>query len=445
MTIRSALTVIVLSVVGTMAWIFGRPLLDRPLTTEEAGTRIAAATEAGDSVTLGKLARRQCQHEVAEARQECYENFFLSLSGQGSVGLALASLSVLASVDRAVQADGHAYTHIIGIRAWEPGLNVGKVFASCTGLFQSGCYHGVIQSYLTSGDGVDSSKVSWLCDIVAQDAPGFLARFQCAHGLGHGLEMALNWELPQALIGCDWLASTWDRQACYGGAFMENAVASSPRGHHAPARALSLTAAASGAEDDSEHAGHDMGAIPPSFPMRDSADALYPCSVMADQYLMACYQLQGGILLDRTGYDWGAAATECDKAPEHIRHFCYLSLGTNASGFTVQNTPRAIRHCSVGDPLYRPWCFLGTAKNYIDVTGKAEDGIRFCREVPEGRDRRQCWVAVGEELLVLYTDDRETRNRFCGTIGTPGDEDCRYGAALLAAPPEGLPILPGTP
>lgn len=441
-TVRSALTVVAVTVAATMAWIFGRPLFDRPLEAQEAAARIESATTAGDSVALGRLAKRQCQDRLGEDRQKCYEEYFLTLSGNGGVRLSLASLSVLASLDRNVQADGHVYTHIIGIKAWEPGRDVGAVFASCTGLFQSGCYHGVIQAYLTGEGGLDSTRVQQLCDEVAQQSPGYLARFQCAHGLGHGLEMALNWNLPEALDGCDWLATAWDREACYGGAFMENAVASSSRGHHAPADALELTADQPHEED---HSGHDMGSGPATFAMRDSADALYPCSIMADKYLQACYQLQGGILLDRTGYNWEAAAAECDQAPDYVRHLCYLSLGTNASGFTVQDTPRAIRYCSVGDPGYQPWCFLGVAKNYVDVTGRPEDGIGFCKKVPEGRSKRQCWVAIGEELLVLHTDDREVREQICGTIPGGGQEDCRYGAGLLSQAPEGLPILPGTP
>ena len=439
---RRAVTVVGVTVGATMAWIFGRPLLDRPLEAPEAAARIESATAAGDSVVLGRLARRQCQDRLGEDRQKCYEDYFLALSGNGGVRLSLASLSVLADVDRNVQADGHVYTHMIGIRAWQPGLDVGKVFASCTGLFQSGCYHGVIQSYLTGDGGLDSTKVSWLCDTVARDAPGYLARFQCAHGLGHGLEMALNWDLPRALDGCNWLTSTWDREACYGGVFMENAAASSPRGHHAPADALALTTELADAED---HSGHDMPSGRPVFQMRDSTDALYPCSIMADQYLQSCYQLQGGILLDRTGYDWEAAATECDQAPDYVRHLCYLSLGTNASGFTVQDTKVAIRYCSLGDPGYQPWCFLGVAKNYIDVTGRPEDGIGFCKEVPAGRNQRQCWVAIGEELMVLHTDDRVVREAICRSVPENGRDGCRYGAGLLAAAPEGFPIQPGTP
>lgn len=448
MTIRSALTVVAISVVATLGWIYGRPLLERPLAAEEAAPRFAAATEARDTVRLGKLIRRQCKGVTLAERQQCYEAFFLDLSASGGVPMALGALAVLGGLDPWVEANGHVYTHLIGIRAWQPGRDVAKVFASCNGLYQSGCYHGVIQSYLTAEGAVDSARVAGLCDAVAKEAPGFLARFQCVHGLGHGLEMAFAMDLPRALEGCDWLGNTWDREACYGGAFMENAVASSPEGHHAPAELIAERdgqgADAGDHSGHGAHGGHGAAATVATFRMRDSADPLYPCSIMGDRYLSSCYQLQGGIILDHTGYDWAASAAICDTAPQWIRHECYLSLGTNASGFTVQDTERTIRMCSAGDPGYQPWCFVGAAKNYVDVTGRPEDGIAFCRKVPPGNNQRQCWVAVGEELVVIHTDDAAVRERYCSGLPEAAREDCRYGARLRQAP-EGLPLIPGVP
>jgi hypothetical protein len=96
--------------------------------------------------------------------------------------------------------------------------------------------------------------------------------------------MAWNWDLPRSLKGCDWLPTTWDRESCYGGVFMENAVASMPGGHHAPKRVLAQSdgrtdgpsdSAGGGTEDHSEHANHGDAAAPIPFKMRDSADVLY--------------------------------------------------------------------------------------------------------------------------------------------------------------------------
>ena len=401
---------------------------------------IDALAAKGDTVALAKAAERECVGKKGEAEQTCFEDYFVKLARSDRVAVALGSLAALAADHPEVQRDGHGYTHVIGIRAWKDGADVSSIFRSCNGLFQSGCYHGVIQAYLTEGGAtVDSARAVKLCDAIAPNEADRWLRFQCVHGLGHGFEMAWNWELPHALKGCDWLKTSWDRYSCYGGAFMENAVASMPGAHHHTAvHAL----AASTAKDDSSMAGMDMTGKTPSgspdpmkitFKMRDPNDALYPCSIVDTTYQFSCYQLQGGLILERTHNDFAKAAAECDKAPPVGRSQCYVSLGTNASGITVQDTKKAIEYCSHGDPGYQPFCFVGVVKNYIDVTQKPEDGFTFCKAVPLGPNRMQCYTAVGEEISVLHSADAEARSKDCAKAGD-GVAECRRGAGLPASP-----------
>ena len=398
--------------------------------------RVDSAIAAADTAQLASLAESRCASLDNEARTTCYEDYFLALADSGRVSLALGALEHLGRLRPEVEADGHSLTHVIGIRAWQPGDDVAAVFKSCTSLYQSGCYHGVIQSWLTTGGQVDSTRTAMLCETIAPSGTDNWLRFQCMHGLGHGLEMAWNWELPKALSGCDWLVSDWDRDSCYGGAIMENSVASQPGGHHTSVRALEATST-----DEHAHAGHGAApaAGPPTFRMRDSTDALYPCTILADKYLRSCYLGQGGILLSHVDYDFGRAATECDRVVETYRDVCYMSLGTNASGVTVRDTRKSLDYCAKGDPNWRQWCYVGVVKNFIDVTADPADGIAFCREVPAGQDRDRCWNAVGEQLAVLYTRDTDRREAACATTGE-AEKICRQGAGLWPKiPPEARP------
>ncbi len=391
--------------------------------------RVNAATTAADTTTLATLASQRCQALGDDPRQSCYEDYFLNLSADGRVALALGALEALGQENHDIAANGHMFTHVIGIRAWRPGLPVADVFASCTSLYQSGCYHGVIQSYLTASGDVDSARVVGLCDAIAPVGTNSWLRFQCLHGLGHGLEMAWAWDLPRALGGCDWLHGSWDQESCYGGAIMENAVASAPGGHHTAVRALEQTGDDHGMTMD--HGA--MSAVPPPFQMRDSSDALYPCTVLGARYQRACYLGQGGILLTMVDYDFAKAAAACDRTPTSVRDVCYTSLGTNASGVTVMDTQASIDRCAPGDPAWRQWCFVGVVKNFIDVTADPTPGIAFCRAVPEGIDRNACWRAVGEQLSVLHTTDTLPRATACATAAA-GETSCRLGAGLAARP-----------
>ena len=384
--------------------------------------QIDALARKGDTVALAKQAAAACDPVAAADRQNCYEDYFVKLARSDRVHLALGALATLAADNHDIERDGHSYTHVIGIRAWHTGADVATIFRSCTGLFQSGCYHGVVQAYLADGGKLDSARAVELCDKIAPNEADRWLRFQCVHGLGHGFEMGNNWDLPSALKGCDWLKGSWDRNSCYGGAFMENADASMPSGHHASMHALSAGAPM----DSSMH----MQKI--TFKMRDSADALYPCDSVSERYQYACYQLQGGLILTRVRGDFAKATTECDKAPPIPRSQCYLSLGTNASGMSVRNTKQAIAWCSNGDPGYQPFCFVGVAKNFIDVTSKPDDGIEFCKAVSGEGNRMQCFTAVGEEMAVLFATDLEARAKACSSVPTDREADCRRGAELPA-------------
>lgn len=389
--------------------------------------RVDSAAARDDSLHLATLANQRCHALSDEARRDCWEDTILLMADAAGVPLALGALGELGRREREVASVGHALAHVIGISAWAPGKDVATVFRSCTVLYQSGCYHGVIQSYLTATGEVDSLRTVALCDEIALRGQELWLRFQCVHGLGHGLEMAWNWDLPRALRGCDWLVTQWDRESCYGGAFMENSVASTPGGHHTSVRALEATT--TGTDEHAAHQHGPTGAAP--FMMRDSTDALYPCSVVGTRYGHACYTSHGSILLASSGNDFGQAAAACDRAPEAFRGECYLSLGTNASGWTLQDTPKVIAHCSHGDEAFRPWCFVGAVKNYIDVTARVEDGIAFCSEVPGGPSRQRCWRAVGEQIVVLHSTDQPRRERECAKVPeADGVVQCREGAQI---------------
>ncbi|MES2304798.1 MAG: hypothetical protein V4558_04795 [Gemmatimonadota bacterium] len=400
------------------------------LKPEELTARMEQLVTSGDTSALASLAARQCRGGDANVSRQCYEDYFLALAKGERVRLALGALARLGKDDPQVERDGHQYTHVIGIRAWKPGDDVSARFRSCNGLFQSGCYHGVIQSWFTQSGPIDSARANELCNLIAPDPADRWLRFQCVHGLGHGFEMVWNWDLPKALTGCDWLVSSWDRESCYGGAFMENAVAAATGPHHTSAHALQTAAKdeMKGMEGmDHEHT-PDTKTI--TFKMLDSTDLLYPCTLVEAKYHRSCYELQGGIILRRSGRDWTATAATCDRAPPLVRSACYQSIGTMTAGMTIGDDKKAAESCAHGDVGYQPFCFSGVVKNRIDVTANPKDGINFCREIPEGANRTQCYVAVGQQISVLHSVDLDGRAKACALAGKEGESECRVGAAL---------------
>jgi hypothetical protein len=350
---------------------------------------------------------------------DCYDQFLVPLVASHGVRVAMGTLNMLGARDAQLRADGHVYAHAIGIAAGKAGgTNVGTVFASCTEIFQSGCYHGVIQAYFENVRAVDTGAVNGLCRAYTATGADQWLRFQCVHGMGHGLTMFYAHHLPQALLGCDLLRDGWDRESCYGGAFMENIVnATAP--HHA--------------SHELHMHGSDHHAAQP-FKALDSTDLQYPCSIMDQRYLVACYNMQTSVMLHFTQGNMRAAATACLDAPPAMRPVCYQSLGRDISAYSRQDHHEAIRMCAFAKAEYQPWCHFGVVKNFIDLTARVEDGVSYCRSVTGGANRLKCYEAVGEQVGTLR-NGREDREAGCAGVATPYRDACRYGARLIAARP----------
>ena len=372
-----------------------------------------------------------CGNKQGPEKYACYETTLLHIVKTAGVATAMDVLSVVGALDEDVQRDGHVYAHAIGIAAFQSDPDVGKTFARCSELFQSGCYHGVIQAYLDHvldpSVAGDSEGINALCHAYRTEAGSRWLLFQCVHALGHGLTSFYAHDLPRALLACDLLAEDWDRHSCYGGAFMENVVHAIHPHHPAPhATHVALP----------EHERHASRA---GFVPVKASDPLHPCSLLDERYLMDCYLMQTSIILYLNHGDMADAARTCDRAPSAMRVACYQSLGRDISSYSLQQPDESIRMCSLGNPEYQPWCYVGLVKNFIDVTSKPESGLNFCPRVPGPANQMKCYEAVGEEIWALTANDAQ-RAALCGK--TQGDlyEACRYGARLRQEPPAGVPI-----
>lgn len=380
--------------------------------------------------------RASCKGE-----SECYSEGLVALLQREGVEPAMATLERLAEADSAVRRDGHMYVHAIGLAAYSSPETVGATFRQCTAAFQSGCYHGVIQAYFAdltrSGNGVTAATVNALCADYRNRPSERWLLFQCAHGAGHGLTMFYGYHLPRALAGCDLLEDWWEREGCYGGAMMENIVqATTP--HHAVGRP-DAGSAASGADQHAHHGAHAQHAMPSGeFKSLDPQDPLYPCSVLEERYLSACYQMQTSAVLFHNGGDVAATARVCDAVPAAYRSTCYVSLGRDISALTLQNHAAALRLCASSAPGFASLCHVGYVKNLIDLTADAGEALAFCRQLPDGLGKEGCYRAIGEQVWVL-TDDRTRQEQFCAAAAESGHQNaCRMGAGLpvrAAAPP----------
>jgi hypothetical protein len=385
---------------------------------------VAVAILAAAGFAAARLARSApsglvaaCHKVSGDERRVCYERLLSDRLRTAGVGDAFTTLDRLAADDPDVAEHAHEYSHGIGIEAYGLSKDIPATFTECGDGFSSGCRHGVIQAYFEARDQVSAAEVDALCKPFKSSTASRWVLFQCVHGMGHGLTMFHGHDLPRALTDCDLLSDGWDRESCYGGVFMENVInATAP--HH-PATEM----AAQG------H--HHMAATP--FKAINADDPLYPCSISAERYWHACYQMQTSVMLFLNHGDIGEAAKTCDTAPARMRTVCHQSLGRDITSYTARDPQKTADMCEKSSEPFRPSCYIGAAKALVDWTATTDAAIRFCAIVANEPGGPTCFRALGEEIATLLAGqpDREAQ---CNRAAAPAAiAACRQGAGLPAS------------
>ena len=356
-----------------------------------------------------------CKRFAGEQRGTCYATLLSDRLKRHGVADAVATLDAIAAADPDAAEHAHEYAHGIGIEAYGLSQDIPATFTACGDGFSSGCRHGVIQAYFESRDQVTQSEVEALCRPFKSPGASRWVLFQCVHGMGHGLTMLYGHDLRRALTDCDLLSDGWDRESCYGGAFMENVInATAP--HH-PATMLAA------------HGHHHMS-MGSTFKALDPADPLYPCSTMADKYLHACYQMQTSVMLNLNHGDIGNAAKSCEKAPSQVRPVCFQSLGRDITSYTARDPQKTSDLCHKAAEPYRPACYFGAVKALVDWTATTPAAFAFCGIVAHEVGGPTCYRALGEEIATLLaaTPEREAE---CVKAEEPESRNaCRRGAGV---------------
>jgi hypothetical protein len=355
-----------------------------------------------------------CRRYAGEQRRTCYSQVLSDRLKQHGVADAVKTLDAIAASDADAAEHAHEFAHGIGIEAYGLSTDIPATFTECGDGFSSGCRHGVIQAYFESRDKVTQPEVEALCQPFKTPGASRWVLFQCVHGMGHGLTMLYGHDLPRALADCDMLADGWDRESCYGGAFMESVInATAP--HH-PATMLAM------------QSHHHMSGTP--FKALDPADPLYPCSIMAEKYLHACYQMQTSVMLNLNHGDIGDAAKSCERAPANVRSICFQSLGRDITSYTARDPQKTADLCHKASEPNRPACYFGAVKALVDWTATTESAFAFCAIVGHEAGGPMCYQALGEEIATLLAGLPEREQQCLQAQELDAVNSCRRGAGV---------------
>ncbi|HSU14010.1 hypothetical protein [Longimicrobium sp.] len=296
---------------------------------------------------------------------------------------ALDSLSVLTRADPQLELQGHAIAHGLGrFAVARRGYDL-AVFAECRPTFLSGCYHGVLEGYMSIRRAGDVASLRGACTSAAVRAMPPYAFRECAHGMGHGLMGVRAHDLFATLGDCDAvLPAGLARRECYDGAFMENVVhgmgtmdvnvGDAMAGHHA-------------------HAAADRKLL-------KADDPWFPCdSIAAAGHQPSCWAYQPVVFFVSFGGDMDRVVRACDRAPAASAAACFRGLGKQTMGRMPTQPLRVVRICRQAGAAYTGDCLAGAVEFFVDKEWKAEPAFAFCAQVPSA-EKEGCYRAVGERL-----------------------------------------------
>jgi hypothetical protein len=348
----------------------------------------------------------ECRMKSYQEKIPCYKQAFEHIIQTQGTEQALDALQQLSSVDPDVRHYSHPYTHHIGKFTFTHYKDAATAFAHCKDTFWSGCYHGVLEGFVSQFPNLAPKDIASVCSGVRDPLRPIFMKFQCVHGLGHGLTMHFQHDLFKSLTYCDALPTTWDQESCYGGAFMENVIWFQTQPH---------------ADEHGNHAEHAGPAT--RAKLLDPGDAHYPCNAVEKRYQRSCYMMQTSAMLTFNGYDFARTFKECEKAPAELVETCVRSLGRDVSGYTLTNAERVRTLCLLGPPHLIGQCFRGAAKDFGFTHASPQRSIALCRIV-DGPYKADCYAAV-QEFLVDFHADQAKRDLECKTADEAYQSICR--------------------
>jgi hypothetical protein len=295
---------------------------------------------------------------------------------------ALDSLGALTRRDPQLELMSHAIAHGLGRYAEARSRYDLATFAQCRPSFNSGCYHGVLEAYLSAHPGVDPAGLRAVCTSPAVlNGPPYAFR-ECAHGMGHGLSGVRGHDLYAALGDCDAvLPAGMARGECYDGAFMENVV------HGMGMTDLNVGGAVAMRH---EHERHDRALLKPS-------DPYFPCDSVAEPGRQpSCWAYQPVVFYAAFHQDVAQVIDACRRAPAAAVSDCFRGMGKQTIGRLPLVPDSVITLCRragghTGD------CLEGVAEFYVDREWQADSAFTFCTRLASA-EKPGCYRFVGRRV-----------------------------------------------
>lgn len=244
-------------------------------------------------------------------------------------------------------------------------------------------YHGIMQGFFKTNslsfNGVPSYTVAKNACNELVDVSHSQIRSECAHGVGHGLMVAYNYDALTAINRCYEFEDDFAQRSCAEGAFMENA----------------------------QRYSKNLGTL-------DENDLLFPCNVLEEKFEGACYHYHAIYLLNKVNLSIEDAFEQCEKNKNemHVKH-CYYGIGIMSTFYSNYDNDKILLDCQKGNLDYSTYCFAGAIYTTADQMG-VDNGFELCQILPE-KFKKDCYSNLGKWIhTVLFTE--EEIDEYCSQL-----------------------------
>ena len=297
---------------------------------------------------------------------KCWEQRYEAMTTLDSPKAALKDIRQAYEKESFIVTNCHQLSHVIGRAAGKKFGDVSKAYAEGDNFCWSGYYHGVMEAIaLITGPEKVLTELNTICEQVKANQTYSFYHYNCVHGLGHGVMAIENNELFTALNDCDKFNDSWERESCFGGAFMENVMSSL----------------------NPEHKTQYI----------KSDDPLYPCTAVEERHKTQCYLMQTSHALTVVNQDYAKVFELCGTVGSAYEATCYQSLGRDASGSTNSNIDQTKARCLQGPTLIaQENCVIGAVKDFLSYHHDDKQGLALCNSLPNAYLSNSCILTAQE-------------------------------------------------
>lgn len=279
--------------------------------------------------------------EVTNSEFQAYKKTYTKIVNEDTPSIALDKLRKEIKLDSKLLQVCHAIVHEIGHESYEKYKSFGESMKFQDEICNSGYIHGVIESTFSKSDNI----ITTMNTICSDYTVGKYLSWQCFHGIGHGLMIYTDNDLPESIKLCNTYSDRFMSDSCKNGVFMENFNV-----------------------DQKVHISKYLNPY----------DIFSTCRDQDLNDKPICFIYSPTFYLNTNNHNYSSALKWCDTAPSLYKNACAYGVGSQAIKENIDNPKFVEKVCESGKKSQVQECINGMIDLYINHYGSLQPAKDLC-------------------------------------------------------------------